>query len=907
MGKTALTHHFHQRARAVGARVLSATGARGEASLPLGVVQQLFDNVSPACLADDRAQRLLESAGLLISMSPTAHDGTGRAMDASLARLVNELLRLVNRQPVVITVDDFDQVDVASARCLLLTLERLARMPVLLLVTATAATATAGTHADLLGDPSCRQLRLGPLSADGAARMLDGHVRGPVDAATAEEFRRVSGGNPLLLTALITDTLQRHGPDSRRPFAGPDFGEALLECLDRGDPAALQLARAVAVLGDLRHRSALLRLARLEPAAADEAIASLAALGLLAGDRLAHPAARSAMLRRVIAEEGPQIHWRAARLLHEEGAPATDIARQLLAAERVPEPWSFPVLRQAARRSFNDGDLELSARQLELAHLAGSDDRERLNIRAVLACTEWQVAPASGARHLPELAAAAVEGPLGTVETLVTAQQLLWHGHFDKAVAALKRAMAIGRRDPRTAEQLNLTAQWLAYACPALGRRLRATGGDGRRGRGESAAGRDRREPMALLASVLTGRGGAGLADRCERVLESSHRRTLHPVSTAAALMALLYDCRENQVSSWSVRIREAVGERLAPTWRGLFAAIGAESALRLGDLRSAERETRTALSLVSPESWGTVVGAPLATGALTALAAGRPEEARAWLSRPVPPTTFQTPFGLHFLHARGRYYAATDRPHAALVDFHMCGDLMRTWDMDVPGLAPWRSEAAQVYAALGRTSEARLLAEEQVRMVGDRRCRTRGLSLLALAAASELPDRLDLLREAADVLEHSGSKVDLIRALNDEAAAHQVVGNNIQARMMTRQAREVAEECGIRQPPRRPLPEHTAAKPVKTTAPRPSDGKPTPKGGVPGPGPGALTWADLSEAERRVASLAARGFTNREISDRLSVTVSTVEQHLTRAYRKLRIRRRVDLPERVRALADHT
>ncbi|NEA06615.1 helix-turn-helix transcriptional regulator, partial [Streptomyces sp. SID10116] len=49
---------------------------------------------------------------------------------------------------------------------------------------------------------------------------------------------------------------------------------------------------------------------------------------------------------------------------------------------------------------------------------------------------------------------------------------------------------------------------------------------------------------------------------------------------------------------------------------------------------------------------------------------------------------------------------------------------------------------------------------------------------------------------------------------------------------------------------------------------------------------------AELTEAERRVAELAADGFTNREISRKLYVTVSTVEQHLTRIYRKLDVKR---------------
>ncbi|WP_434099805.1 helix-turn-helix domain-containing protein [Streptomyces minutiscleroticus] len=69
--------------------------------------------------------------------------------------------------------------------------------------------------------------------------------------------------------------------------------------------------------------------------------------------------------------------------------------------------------------------------------------------------------------------------------------------------------------------------------------------------------------------------------------------------------------------------------------------------------------------------------------------------------------------------------------------------------------------------------------------------------------------------------------------------------------------------------------------------------------GGVPGdedvrPDSGI---GSLTESERRVASLAVLGYTNREIALRLYITASTVEQHLTRVYRKLGVRRRKDLP----------
>jgi DNA-binding CsgD family transcriptional regulator len=53
---------------------------------------------------------------------------------------------------------------------------------------------------------------------------------------------------------------------------------------------------------------------------------------------------------------------------------------------------------------------------------------------------------------------------------------------------------------------------------------------------------------------------------------------------------------------------------------------------------------------------------------------------------------------------------------------------------------------------------------------------------------------------------------------------------------------------------------------------------------------------AKLTVAERRVVALAAAGNTNREIAERLFITVSTVEQHLTKVYRKLNVRSRSGL-----------
>ncbi len=53
---------------------------------------------------------------------------------------------------------------------------------------------------------------------------------------------------------------------------------------------------------------------------------------------------------------------------------------------------------------------------------------------------------------------------------------------------------------------------------------------------------------------------------------------------------------------------------------------------------------------------------------------------------------------------------------------------------------------------------------------------------------------------------------------------------------------------------------------------------------------------ARLSVAERRVAELVTAGLGNREVAARLGVSVKAVEQHLTRIYRRLGVRSRLQL-----------
>jgi DNA-binding NarL/FixJ family response regulator len=56
-----------------------------------------------------------------------------------------------------------------------------------------------------------------------------------------------------------------------------------------------------------------------------------------------------------------------------------------------------------------------------------------------------------------------------------------------------------------------------------------------------------------------------------------------------------------------------------------------------------------------------------------------------------------------------------------------------------------------------------------------------------------------------------------------------------------------------------------------------------------------------LTDTERHIAELAARGHTNHEIGDELRLSSKTVEWNLTKIYRRLGIRSRSELAPKVR------
>jgi DNA-binding NarL/FixJ family response regulator len=313
-----------------------------------------------------------------------------------------------------------------------------------------------------------------------------------------------------------------------------------------------------------------------------------------------------------------------------------------------------------------------------------------------------------------------------------------------------------------------------------------------------------------------------------------------------------------------------------APTWHALFCAIAAEIALGKGSLSVAVTRTVAALELIPVAEWGVLAGVPLSTLLTAQTLQGKHDEAARTLALPVPDVMFETPFGLFYLLARGRHYVERGLAQVALDDFQAVGDLLDQWGMAQTGALPWRTEMAAAHLQLGDREVAASYAREQLRRLGQGgHLRVRGRTLRLLAATRELRRRPPVLRDAVDVLHRSGDKFELASALAALHDAYTQLGEAGRARSVARKANSIRQAFFAEQPARRvgapDVPEETE-----------------------------VDMLMLSDAERRVAKFAAKGLTNREIASRLYLTTSTVEQHLTRIYRKLGVSSRVQLLSRL-------
>jgi DNA-binding CsgD family transcriptional regulator len=879
-GKSQLLYTFAGQASQEGAVVLCASGSLAESSLPLGMLGQLLQNA--AMPANDEPPDVGEPS--ISSVLPALEAGEQERVTA-MERVREALLGVAQDRPMIIGIDDVHDADIFSLQCLLYCVRRIRSARVLVILTSTESRLERSTpFIELLRLPHCHRIRLSPLSEYGVATALSEHLDSRVAEQSASAWHKASGGNPLLLRALIDDhhvsTRTTHEKQSISPLAGRSYRQAVLSCLRRDETGMLKVAHGLAILGEDASPKLVGELTGMDPISVNESVNALESAGLLDAARFRHPHARVAVLASLTAEDRARMHLDAGRLLYNTGAAAITIARHLIAADAVPEPWTSPVLREAARHALTDDRPELAVECLELADQVTSGATESMAIRALLTAAEWRIDPARALRHLPSFVDALRAGTLNDRYVVVAIRLLLWHGSMDEVRAMLDHLAE------RTESETPAPAirSWLKVLCPPLlpHATLPETGPTPIRSLTtpvETAA-------ATALGSVLSGDAGGDGISKAEQALESLRLddSTLEPIVTS--LLALVYADELDKATTWCDGFLEEAAVREAPSWRAQLSAVRAEIALRRGDLTGAERHAWSALQQMSSAAWGVGIGLPLGALVQASCALDKTDEAELALGTPVHEALLKSRYGLHYLYARGRHHFAVNRFRAALNDFQTCGELMVAWDMDLPAFIPWRADAAAACLQIGNQGRARQLVEAQLERLGTDRGRVRGITLRLLAATSDLKSRTAPLRESVDLLNDCGDRYELAHSLADLSKAYQALKQLSWARSTLRLAAQAAREC-------------QAESLLSSIVAAEDPGPPQPE-----QGPAAEeVMVLLSDAERRVAALAARGDTNREIARRLYITVSTVEQHLTRVYRKLNVTGREDLAVRLHAV----
>ena len=895
-GKTGLLERFSGQIEGEAGRVLRATGSPAERNIPLGLVGQLFHNATGLTeKSRNRLDALLTGAAL--PAAPVGPDGDpfdpqqpGEECRATeLHEIFAALLELADSSPLVITIDDVQHADHASLCCLQYVVRRIRNARILVVITESPVLQPPHRifKTELLSLPCFSRISLQPLSGLSMARMADESPEPAAARRLSEHAVSITGGSPLLARALFDDPLPflSECESTIVPLGMDVFGHAVLRCVYRHEPTVRRVAQAIAVLGRPARSEILEKLLNTTPEFTAHALQILKASGLVDSGRIRHPQISRAILDDLPESELRKLHRRAAEVLHHHGDEPAAVAEHLVRGDCTGSPWAGPVLKEAAHQALSVGRPDKAGAFLRLAKRSGSGGGRQAGIDQMLVRADWQVNPLAAKVHLSELIGTAHDEGASAWNALPAVPYLLWQGLGEEARSILSRAEADCAPDAEAAAQMRLVRLLASFTHPGLFP-VGCPTADPRPSVDTTAL----TSPGLETFGVLT----AALGPTADEHVVTTAEHLLHRYSADAGavgllvppLIAILYSGRPDRVVHWTESLMGQSPSHHAPTWMAIFRALRAEAALRLGDLPEAAEHARRALKEVTPQAWGVAIGIPLATLIMCAAESGRSNEMASWLCHPVPPHMFETPLGLNYLAARARYHLITGNPKGALADLDRCRDLMGEWKLEAPGLVPWRLETAQVHLALGNKAQAARLVHEQLDAQKTTDGRIRGRALRLLAKASPVEQQEPLLSEAIDLLQTSGDNLELAHALIDLAQTLRRLQESTRCQLLINRAHELAQTSGadaFAQWIREGMTSRVSAHPPKYPPPSHIDD-------------------GLTKAERRVGALAAQGLSNRQISSKLFITVSTVEQHLTRIYRKLEVKRRDKLPAELAA-----
>lgn len=890
IGKTRLLETAAALARDRGVDVLEARGDELEAAFSYGVVRQLLEQTvlpppagAAAMLLAGPAAHAAAALGLPRTPGPAGAPDSAFPVVHGLYRLT---IGLAERRPLLLVVDDAHWADLPSLRFLDYLAGRLTGANVSMILAARPA--EPGARVDALQRLRDRHrphlLRPRPLSAGATGVLLGDRFGRPAAAAFVSACHHATAGNPFLLHELA-DALQADGVAPTSGAAGivrglgPDtVARSLLLRLGRLPAEAGKVVDAVATFGhaaEVRHVAVL---TELSPETVADVADLLADVHVLAPERplrFVHPIVREAVYAEIRPAARARLHARAAAALTAEGHPPAQAAAHLLLTDPVGDGDRVEVLRAAGSVAIAQGAADLAQTYLQRALGEPPTRAVRADVLAELGHAELLTGRdvAAAGAHLEAAMEATADPALRAARADLAAQARLFEGDLAGAIRLLDGA----RTQVDDADvALGITAHQAALAllsppsAPRAIQRLEAH----REVSGETAA-------ELAGARWLDGRIGeaAGFAERAiarDRLLEAEG-----PASVAFNhATRILVDADRHDVAlpalERGIDLARAQGAVLATA--SLTGTRGIAHA-RSGDVAAAAADARAVLELLELGGVPVVSSAHWAYLALAQLERGDLDAAERAIERSgcgpgLPALTYMEIVWL----ARARVRLARGRPAEALADLRELQ--ARDRRLGVRHLSvPWHLAAVEACLALDDARGAVAFADEQLERA--ERWSTpsgRGVALATKGLAIGGEPGVALLADGADLLAGSPARLDHARALLHLGVVLRQAGRRAEARERLRAALAGAERCGAAELATRAGAELAVA----------------------GAKPRRRSFSGveaLTASERRVAQLAAAGSSNRQIAAALFITVRTVENHLARAYRKLGISSRRDLP----------
>lgn len=903
IGKSRLLEEARERATEQGLRVLDARATDLEQGFPFGVMRQLFERPLLEADSSDRDRWLAGAAALAEEVLSGASTGGSRAPktgqsdgESSYARqhgLYWLASNIAADSPLVLVVDDLHWCDPCSARALAFIARRLEGQPLTLILASRPLDPDLTPEAAaLVADPAVELLHPPPLTQAAVGAMVTAGLSNEPHDRFVRASTEVTGGNPFLVGELVQEAAARGLAPTAAAAAEVGVlvprgvANAVLLRLARLTPPAAELARALSVLGDSAQVGDAARLAGLTGAEMEAAMAGLVSAGVIESGgtvRFSHPILRTAIYDDLSPAERERFHQAAATILRERGARPGQVAAHVLQTEPAADLEAVALLREAARDALALGDAAAAVALLSRALEEPPSEADR---GAVL-LEQGQALARAGAPEavavLSQIVDHGEEARAIAAAAIELSGALFFAGRAAEAAETLRRAKArIPAGDPAR-EPLEITLLGIYYTSAAARREAGTELADLR----EDGTGLGVLPPPTTLVTLamdeVVNLGSATrAADLAERALASGLPSEPHQAWAGLALVVLAVADRLDTARRSADQTLAEARRRGAALTVATVLVHRAFIDVRRGELVSAEADVQEAINLAS-DMLGSEFVYVLAV----------PEGVLAGLDRDETPDSLRRLFDRYgigadteFLaqalvaHASGVLRAAAGNHEAAVEELRSCALDHPMFGGENPAFVPWRSSAALSLAELGLHEEARALAADEVRRAQSfGAARAIGIALRAQALVGPPDARADGLASALEVLAPSPARLEHARVLVDLGATLRAAGQRTQAREPLLEALALAARCGALALERRARSELAAI----GLRPRTADRSGT---------------DSLTPSERRVADLAADGNTNREIAQSLFVTEKTIETHLGRAYRKLDISSRRQLPD---------